>query len=124
MVGNHIDLVSSSGAWTMLQLWRRSWFDVLWQSIHALVPCRKWQLCYYKLIPILTACPWFAAQLAIQERDWKKKRAELKRRVDCLQAMNVKAREMEKALQDANKKLKERLRSLHGVFEVGVTVQP
>jgi hypothetical protein len=61
-----------------------------------------------------------SARLAIQERDWKKKRAELKRRMESLQAMNVKARDLEKALQDANKKLKERLRSLHGVFAVSV----
>jgi hypothetical protein len=38
--------------------------------------------------------------------------------MESLQAMNVKARDLEKALQDANKKLKERLRSLHGVFAV------
>ena len=60
----------------------------------------------------------WSALLAIQEIAWKKKRAELQRRVDTIQGMNVHARELEITVQESNKRMKERLRELHEVFAV------
>ena len=59
-----------------------------------------------------------AAQLAIQERDWKRKKAELKRRKEVVGGLNVQARVTEQLVQSATKKLKDRLRELHSVFLV------
>lgn len=56
--------------------------------------------------------------LAIQERGWRRNKAELQRRKDAIQGMNLQARALEQSVQVANKKLKDRLRALHGVFEV------
>lgn len=60
------------------------------------------------------------AQLAIQERDWKRKKAELKRRKEVVGDLNIQARVTEQLVQSATKKLKDRLRELHTVFLVRI----
>jgi hypothetical protein len=81
-------------------------------------------MCLIRMIPAVYDVGVLAARLAIQERDWKRKRAELKRRLAVVGDLNIQARVTEQLVQSATKKLKDRLRELHSVFSVCATVLP